>query len=428
MTAITIKLNKDLDGDSTLAAAEIFDDTGELVRELDVAVGYDAPPTALELPSGLYLVRARLPSGQTVSQQMMVKDKPNNIVLDAHGSEHEWLSWHHFSSGEGQLGLGRVEEKSFLGSSRGISSDKLLPGSMSTPKAFLVVQALGHGFEYLPIKNLEENQFDIGSARVQVWTWQDYDHTLLRIEAASRTSPLEWRRAFVYAELEGLSQVAVLPIPWEPLPQSRPLPPRPIEVLLSHPAAVIGRSSGYGPASIIPSTVVRDPQFGAMIGFLGSGDIKTASRINSELEEVAKSWLYHKLVNPYAAAAGGYVLLASVLDFVTPEWDDWTGNLSDWFKWLPDGPIIRGSLLLRRGEVDKARESFLDASRRGVPFYTIGLRLLLRGLIATGRNDDRDLTQALQVVRPYAAAVDPTNPLCTFYGKGPASPSPPPSG
>ncbi len=44
MTTLDIRLNKDLAGNSAVAAGEIFDATGELVRELDVAVGYSVPP------------------------------------------------------------------------------------------------------------------------------------------------------------------------------------------------------------------------------------------------------------------------------------------------------------------------------------------------------------------------------------------------
>ncbi len=88
-----------------------------------------------------------------------------------------------------------------------------------------------------------------------------------------------------------------------------------------------------------------------MIGFLASGDVKTAARINGELEETAKSLLYKKLINPYAAAAGGYVLLANSASARRPAWHGWVENLSDWFPWLPDGPIIRGALHLQREEM-----------------------------------------------------------------------------
>src|SRR5215472_16993522 len=104
MTDLFIKLGKHLDGDRAFAACEIFDASGELVREFSVPVGYAAEPAKIQLEPGPYLVRARLPSGHTVSKQITIDaTEPTIEVLDASGSQYEWLSWHHYGSGEAAI-------------------------------------------------------------------------------------------------------------------------------------------------------------------------------------------------------------------------------------------------------------------------------------------------------------------------------------
>ncbi len=45
MTSLRIKLLKNLEGDSSFASGEIFGQSGELISEFDVAIGYRATPT-----------------------------------------------------------------------------------------------------------------------------------------------------------------------------------------------------------------------------------------------------------------------------------------------------------------------------------------------------------------------------------------------
>lgn len=428
MTDLTIKLLKSLDGDSTFASGEVFGKSGELVKEFDVPIGYAAMPAKLDLPPGPYLLRARLPSGQTVSAQITVKPgEVNEVVLNAFGTEHEWLSWHHFASGEAARGRRRIEDKSFLGASSGVRFEATVAGN-PMPEVSLIA-AVGDGsFQRYAFKPYDTQHIvtDDGT-QIEAATYQDEDYTRIKVRAATSTQAPNWRRAYVHARLgDDLQQITVLPMPWLPLEPKYPQVGSWMEVLISRPSAVRGRSSGYAPPSIITSTLARDPVFGSLINFFGAGDLRTATRLTSEIEEQAKYFLYMKLTNPFAAAAGGYVLLAGQADPANDKWGDWTENLSNWVGWLPDGPIIRGWLLLRRDDQDGARSCFVTAASRGIPIYTAGLKLLLRGLIAVGADkDEGELAKALQSVRPFAAAVDPTNPFCTFYGSDPTSPTPP---
>ena len=85
--------------------------------------------------------------------------------------------------------------------------------------------------------------------------------------------------------------------------------------------------------------------------------------------------LFIKMSNPLAAAAGGYVLLATEQGTEPNDWHRWIENLCNWFEWLPDGAILHASLKLRHqysdGDLDEARRMLIEAYRRGLPFYSV---------------------------------------------------------
>jgi hypothetical protein len=138
-------------------------------------------------------------------------------------------------------------------------------------------------------------------------------------------------------------------------------------------------------------------------------------------------FIYEERYNPYAKAAAGYVWLASQWNVEHSHLPWWDPFLAEDFVWLSDTWILRGWALLQLQRREAALTCFVTAVRRGPPIYLAGLKLLLRGLIALeGEEDLREsVRDHLPVVRRYAAAVDPTNPFCTFYGASPDSPEPP---
>ena len=86
----------------------------------------------------------------------------------------------------------------------------------------------------------------------------------------------------------------------------------------------------------------------------------------------AEGLLRGKVQDPIGAALGGYALVRlNELHRVR----DWADNLANWFDWLPDGPVIAGEVAARRGEDDKARSHFEEASRRGLPLFSEGMSL-----------------------------------------------------
>ena len=55
----------------------------------------------------------------------------------------------------------------------------------------------------------------------------------------------------------------------------------------------------------------------------------------------------YKSDNPFAAAAGAYVLISTQEGPDKQTWHSWVKNLMDWYPWLPDGAIQYGRLRIR---------------------------------------------------------------------------------
>ena len=82
---------------------------------------------------------------------------------------------------------------------------------------------------------------------------------------------------------------------------------------------------------------------------LGRAGIAAGEFLEFDLEDA----LREKRLSPLAAALASTVLLrGNALDHL----HDWPRNLANWFKWLPDGPILWAETLLRRHERDQARQ------------------------------------------------------------------------
>ncbi len=133
--------------------------------------------------------------------------------------------------------------------------------------------------------------------------------------------------------------------------------------------------------------------------------------------------LHDKIENPMGAAVGGYYLIKM------RAWDrmhEWPANFVSLIPWLPDAAVIHGVQLLEqpdRTDRDRAPEVLIEAAQRGVPVFTIGLRLLyesLRRLLSVRR--DSALSEAFDFIAGYADAADWTQPFTTFYGAHPSNP------
>jgi hypothetical protein len=153
------------------------------------------------------------------------------------------------------------------------------------------------------------------------------------------------------------------------------------------------------------SATVRDPRYATLLGYLAGGRITEAQAILEDAEEA----LFQKMANPYAAAAGGYVLLAGATTFedVGAQWRQWLANLDAYYPWLPDAATLQGINLLQTHSPG-AREKLLQAHDRGLPVFTEGLRRLREGLTYVLEDDaDGQVSAALARVDEVSARCDP---------------------
>lgn len=166
----------------------------------------------------------------------------------------------------------------------------------------------------------------------------------------------------------------------------------------------------------------------ALLRYLTQGSLRQATVVSEGVVGggvTAEELLRGKMQDPAAAAVGAYYLLrVGELHRL----HDWAANLAKWIDWLPDGPVIHAWQILRSppANLQDARAQLLEATRRGLPTYTEGLRLLHDGLQlfdAQSRGADRDVAVALNIVSAYAAAADWSTPTTTFTGEDPDHPS-----
>jgi hypothetical protein len=222
-------------------------------------------------------------------------------------------------------------------------------------------------------------------------------HAVCRLSWAqtdSGTMPLELlgggkHRHFAAVPRRDSVELISLPLPWRVPMTGREAD---IEIVVQEPSE---------PAAFCASAMARDEMFGMLLAYLSSGALPTAR----QMAETAKAMLYDKTDNPFAAAAGAYALVGTAVEASRREWHGWVRNLMNWFDVIPDGAIQWGQLRMRmrrnKSDVKEAREAFKLAYRRGLPFYSLGVRWLLDGLELVS-HDDTEAGEMLKHVRQVA--------------------------
>jgi hypothetical protein len=175
---------------------------------------------------------------------------------------------------------------------------------------------------------------------------------------------------------------------------------------------------------------VKDRRFQALLQFMQSGDLASSVSLVVQAERA----LYEKFLNPYAAAAGGYVLTYAGFNQWNDDWGGWLYNLATRFPALPDGHILLANLILQGPDQAKkqvpgyehglawelALSSVLESVRRGPPMYRFGLRMLssniaiLNHLVSVSHKDRQLLDAAAEYVRDLSVRVDRHQPFCVF--------------
>lgn len=154
-------------------------------------------------------------------------------------------------------------------------------------------------------------------------------------------------------------------------------------------------TKGKGPESKWSTHLdLKDSSYGSVIEYLNRRDTKSSSAVMRTIRAQASKMLYDKLGNPFAAAAGAY--LFALGGDPGQEHEQWMDSLCGRFPWLPDGPIALGWKCLRtgrRGSSDwrQARQHFAMATQRGLPYYSIGLHILVDGLTLLSMAEPEDI-------------------------------------
>ena len=168
------------------------------------------------------------------------------------------------------------------------------------------------------------------------------------------------------------------------------------------------------------SLQLRDPSYGSLLDYLTHRDFQASAAVSRTMRTMALTALYAKLMNPYAAAAGAYMLAMSDED-AHVEQAHWMGNLTERFPWLPDGPIAQGYRLLRRTErgtedFGQARRLLFKAVGRGLPYFTIGLTLLTEALnfLVLASPDDAEAKGHLAAAMSAQIACVRNEAFCTL--------------
>jgi hypothetical protein len=183
-----------------------------------------------------------------------------------------------------------------------------------------------------------------------------------------------------------------LPVPW-PGPLSLGLAP--IEMLVRlHP---LEKTVYIGVAAL-------DSQFGTLAGLMMASTLPQAKIV----VEQASSALFGKYRNPLAAAAGGYVLLATG-GSENHFWHRWIENLYEKFPDLPDGAVLAASLRLLhppdKSSYDEARAVLFEAFDRGIPYFSAGVARLLDGLTLFAA-DSAEAKEKMTLVQRVAQRLD----------------------
>jgi hypothetical protein len=467
MSSLSLRVQKHLPIETGMGAVatlrQITDESGkppDFRRPLDVVIpaNNQGDGHTVNISPGLWVVEATLPSGELITTQVDVAaGKDLSVVLQAsEQSPREWLGWQYL--------LGNIEGEATL---------ELLQQRARKMAARLAREALGKSADPQFVERIAES-----TARVVTYLWRwivtpfaaalrfvtngkfpletavakkpvaaetedatvrlftadtlrggDADpwialfsndpagpsHSATRVAADIATSvydfkwplplhldqPLELQpREFVSVVWRNERYVIALPLPWPALDGGMGVAAqimvrrRPIEGRLQIGVAVL------------------DGIFGPLSGFMTPGTLSKAAVVVDQ----AYDMLFDKTRNPLAAAAAGYILIAAG-DTAERDWHEWVGNLERLFPGLPDGAVLRGSLLLRhardQAELYQAREAFLHAYDRGIPYFSIGVSWLLDGLMLFSGDpevDDKlanvervarrlDLSQAFTVMR-----------------------------
>jgi hypothetical protein len=450
---------------------QITDGSGKLIDAsvpVDVVIPANNAGDGRRVPvaPGLWIVEATLPSGELIAEQVNVEDgKEVPLVLRAaERSPNEWLGWQHLLGNiEGQATLEMLQERArkiaealakgahpgFVAwvsdlAARGVgylwrmcaapiaalwreitnAESRNTPGSITTqreqpsllPSADAATDApsgtaasaetakpvvhivtaeafsTGGADSWTAILSSDPTGLPhpVAAGTPDMATWlYDFKRPL---QPAAAGQPIDLQpREFVFVTWRGERYAIALPLPWPELDSQAPVA---AQIMVRDPPLQQHVQIGVA---------VMDKIFGPLSGFMTASTLPKAAVAVDD----AYDMLFEKTRNPLAAAAAGYILIAAG-DPAERDWHAWIDNLERLFPTLPDGAVLKASLLLRfardQTSIDQAREAFLSAYDRGIPYFSIGVSWLLDGL--TMFSGYPDIEEKLAKVHRIAQRLD----------------------
>lgn len=176
-----------------------------------------------------------------------------------------------------------------------------------------------------------------------------------------------------------------------------------------------GKSDNQWSASL----KLMDPVYGSLVEYLTRRDLFSSLSISESERGKATTALYKKVGNPFSAAAAAYMFALTGRE--ESRHYSWMEALSSRYTWLPDGAIALGWITLREGQSDliaweKAKKLFSLACSRGLPYYTVGLHILVDALTLLKRldPDDDETLKMLAAAKAADVACVRTEPFTTL--------------
>jgi Caspase domain len=163
-------------------------------------------------------------------------------------------------------------------------------------------------------------------------------------------------------------------------------------------------------SEVMTSAIVDDNNWAGLLGFLASREIVAGNvLLNNELYQTAIAAMHDKISNPLAATAGALIAVAASSPDFERTWE--LLNIANWFPFIPDGPIVLGRRLLMRArtieQIAEAGSWFIAGFERGIPFYSLSVDWLARGLESLPGNEPA-LVAMQRSARQLVNRVDPT--------------------
>jgi hypothetical protein len=446
MTQLTLILDntKSWPKIQTIAIANIYDitpDRPENQEEDKSNLLLKTNRLDIDINPGKYIAELKLPSGKLLRKEIQIQDQPTQVLFDIE-SPHEWL-WLQTLHGnitdqkayQDQINqtqktttrglLSAPQPQSWILNSKSIFTTRAAIGSdvLKIPEGYFLLrpdkqnQQFPHLYETSNGAKIQQIRPTINDPITQIIELQGR----WMINYLNLTPPIDkiyqnndFQRSYIWTQTpDSPSQYSVLPIPWQGTMNDE-FSSVQIYINTGPPKATF--SKNYDIQHKLAITV-DDELFSSLIGYLGSGDLPSATTILNQ----AKDILMYKVHNPFAAAAGAYVLLEQIQIASKQEWHTWIYNLTNFFKWFPDGAIQWAWLQLAKSDENDTsailRHNLLEAYQRGLPYYSVGVRMLLNSLTIFAQrlqdNKQRDLSieQALKNVQLLASRTNRTQPF-----------------